>query len=73
MESEDLIVDRRGKVARVAINRPERMNSLRMTVTDRAILNILQELQQDDSIRIVLLTRDRRKGVLLGLGHAGDR
>ncbi len=66
MESEDLIVDRRGKVARVAINRPERMNSLRMTVTDRAILNILQELQQDDSIRIVLLTGTGEKAFCSG-------
>ena len=39
MEFEDLTYDVRGPVARIAINRPARLNALRMGISDRALID----------------------------------
>ena len=56
MDHADLIVEKRGAVARLAINRPERLNALRMAVTDRAIIDALRELERDDTVKVAILT-----------------
>ena len=66
MATEELIVERRGAVARLAINRPERLNALRMGVTDRAILEALAEFGQNDDIKVVILTGAGEKAFCTG-------
>ncbi|MDH3232922.1 MAG: enoyl-CoA hydratase/isomerase family protein [Alphaproteobacteria bacterium] len=56
MAEEELLVEKRGAVARLVINRPDRLNSLRMGITDRAILDALRSLGDDDDTKVVLLT-----------------
>ena len=53
---EDLIVEIRGPVAEIRINRPERLNALRMAITDREIVRALDFLAADDGIRAIILT-----------------
>lgn len=53
---QDIDVTTRGAVARLTINRPERLNSLRMTITDREIIEALSALEADEQIRVVILT-----------------
>lgn len=66
MSSDELVIERRGGVARLAINRPERLNALRMAVTDRAILDALREFEQDDAIKVVILTGVGEKAFCTG-------
>jgi enoyl-CoA hydratase/carnithine racemase len=54
--SEEILTDRRGPVARIVINRPQRLNSLRMTVTDRALIEALDDIARDDTVRVAILT-----------------
>ena len=56
MDPADVTVERRGAVARLAINRPERMNALRMSATDVAILDALRTLEKDEAVKVVILT-----------------
>ena len=56
MSGTDLLFERRGAVARITINRPDRLNSLRMGETDRAILDALREAEADDAAKVVILT-----------------
>ncbi len=53
---EDIIVETRGPVAEVRINRPERLNALRMTITDREIIRAFDALGADAGIRAIVLT-----------------
>ena len=53
---QDIAVSQRGAVARLVINRPERLNSLRMTITDREIVEALSALEADNAVRVVILT-----------------
>jgi len=53
---DDLIFEMRGAVARIVINRPERLNALRMTITDRALRAALARIEVDDDIHAVILT-----------------
>ena len=53
---EDLIVEIQGPVAEIRINRPERLNALRMTITDREIVQALELLAADDAVRAIILT-----------------
>ena len=66
MGHEELIVERSGSVARLSINRPKRLNALRMTVTDRAILDALKECEQDDEIKVIILTGVGEKAFCTG-------
>lgn len=52
----DLTIDIRGAVARVVIDRPDRFNSLRMTITDRALIEAFGDLGRDQAIKAILLT-----------------
>ncbi len=52
---EDIRVEHEGAIARIVIARPERLNALRMTVTDRELLQALTRIESDDAIRAVIL------------------
>lgn len=49
------LLERRGTVAKITINRPEKRNSLSRDAI-REILGLLEELRNDDSISVVLTT-----------------
>jgi len=66
MTSNELIIERRGAVARLAINRPDRLNALRMAVTDRAILDAIREMEQDRAIKVLILTGMGEKAFCTG-------
>ncbi|MCW5770703.1 MAG: enoyl-CoA hydratase/isomerase family protein [Rhodospirillaceae bacterium] len=53
---EDIAVETRGHVAQVTIKRPDRLNALRMTITDREIIEALRAIERDDAVRVVILT-----------------
>jgi 2-ketocyclohexanecarboxyl-CoA hydrolase len=53
---EDIVVETRGPVAEIRINRPDRLNALRMTITDREIIRAFDALAADAGIRAIVLT-----------------
>lgn len=55
-EYQDIRAERDGPVARLVIDRPERLNALRMTITDRELLSALTGIEADEDIRAVILT-----------------
>src|SRR5947199_1452169 len=62
---ETILVERRGSVAIVTINRPEKRNALNIqTRTEGAA--ILDELSADDSVRVVVLTGAGDKAFIAG-------
>ncbi len=52
----DLQYEQRGPVARVTINRPERLNSLRLPETRDELHQLLDGVARDDTVRVVILT-----------------
>lgn len=56
MEFEDLLFETRGAVARITINRPDRMNALRMTITDRALIDALSHVERMRELKVVILS-----------------
>lgn len=63
---EDIMVETRGHVAQVKINRPERLNALRMTITDREIIAVLDALAADTHIRAIVLTGEGERAFCTG-------
>ena len=63
---EDITVETRGHVAQVKINRPERLNALRMTITDREIIAELDALAADANIRAIVLTGEGERAFCTG-------
>ena len=62
---ETILVERRGRVAVVTINRPEKRNALNIqTRTEGAA--VLDELRDDDSVRVVVLTGAGDKAFIAG-------
>jgi enoyl-CoA hydratase len=55
MTVENLMVEKRGRVAVVTINRPEKLNALNIR-TREEIVTVLEELRGDDEIRVVVGT-----------------
>ena len=61
MDYRDILVERNelergGAVGRIVIDRPARLNALRMTVTDRELVHALDSFEADDGVRAVILT-----------------
>ncbi len=65
MGYENLIVERRGGVAVVTVNRPEKLNALNIR-TRSEILAALEELAGDDEIRVVVITGAGDKAFIAG-------
>lgn len=71
---EDLRVEKKGAVACVTIDRADRLNALRMTITDRALIDALAHLAGDPSVKAILLTGAGEKAFCTGwdLEAVGD-
>jgi len=52
----DVLLEMQEPVARIVINRPERMNALRMTITDRELIEALEQSEKQKGVKVVLLT-----------------
>lgn len=59
MAYEHIIVEREGRVGRIRLNRPQRMNALSVALMDE-VGEALAELARDDGIGAVILTGDAR-------------
>ncbi|HKX82905.1 MAG TPA: enoyl-CoA hydratase/isomerase family protein [Pyrinomonadaceae bacterium] len=62
---ETITVERRGAVAIVTINRPDKLNALSSKVHQEGVA-ILDELKADDSVRVVVLTGAGEKAFIAG-------
>lgn len=71
MKFEDVLFEVRGPVARVTINRPERLNSLRMTVTDRELIAALGQAEALPEVKVVILTGAGPKAFCTGWDMEG--
>lgn len=56
MMFEDLTFETRDAVARIAINRPDRLNALRMGISDRALIDALTHVEATKDIKVAILT-----------------
>ncbi len=65
MGYENLILEKRGPVALVTINRPDKMNALNVR-TREEILAVFEELEQDASVRVVVITGSGEKAFIAG-------
>lgn len=62
---ETITVEKRGKVAIVTINRPEKLNALNQQV-HRDGVAVLDELRSDETVRVVVLTGSGEKAFIAG-------
>jgi enoyl-CoA hydratase len=62
---ENLILERKGRVATVTINRPGKLNALNIATRDE-IVAVFDELRRDDSVRVVVLTGAGEKAFVAG-------
>ena len=71
---ETLLVERRGRVAVVTINRPDKMNALNIKTRQEGAA-VLDELRDDDSVRVVVFTGAGEKAFVAGadIGEFADR
>ena len=53
---EDIAVSVDGPVAEITIRRPERLNALRMTISDRELVEAFGALEKDEAVRAIILT-----------------
>jgi len=63
--SDVLLVEREGRVAILTINRPDKLNALNGEVRDAAMA-ILAELENDDSVGVVVITGAGEKSFIAG-------
>ena len=52
---ETITVERRGSVALITINRPDKLNALNKKVHEEGVA-ALEELKSDDSVRVLVIT-----------------
>ncbi|HNQ14736.1 MAG TPA: enoyl-CoA hydratase-related protein [Pyrinomonadaceae bacterium] len=65
MSYETITVEKRGKVAVLTINRPDKLNSLNQSVHAEGVA-ALDDLRKDDSIRVVVITGKGEKAFIAG-------
>jgi enoyl-CoA hydratase len=65
MGYENLILEKRGPLALVTVNRPDKMNALNVR-TREEILAVFKELEQDASVRVVVITGSGEKAFIAG-------
>ena len=54
----DVLLEMQEPVARIVINRPERMNALRMTITDRELIEALEQCEREKGVKVVVTLPD---------------
>jgi enoyl-CoA hydratase len=62
---ENVILERRGRVAVVTINRPDKLNALNIA-TRNEIVAVFDELRADESVRVVVITGSGEKAFIAG-------
>ena len=62
---ENILLERRGRVALITINRPDKLNALNIK-TREELANVLDELRADAEIRVVVLTGAGEKAFAAG-------
>src|SRR5467141_1935185 len=62
---ETLLLERRGRVAIITINRPEKRNALNIKTREEGAA-VLEELRGDDSVRVVVITGAGDKAFIAG-------
>ncbi len=62
---ETILVEKRGKVAVITINRPDKLNALSSKVHAEGV-SALDELRKDDEIRVVVITGSGEKSFVAG-------
>ncbi len=65
MEHEELLTKRKGKIAFLYLNRPEKFNALNISLLDKINL-ALKEISKDDKIRVIILTGIGEKAFAAG-------
>ncbi len=65
MTYENLLVQKRDRIAFVIVNRPEKMNALNIR-TREEILGAFEELKNDESVRVVVITGAGEKAFIAG-------
>ena len=65
MEFENLLIEKRGRVAIVTINRPDKLNALNIP-TRNEILAAFDELERDAEVRVVVITGAGEKAFIAG-------
>jgi enoyl-CoA hydratase len=62
---ETLLVERRDRIAIVTINRPEKRNALNIKTREEGAA-VLEQLQEDDGVRVVVITGAGDKAFIAG-------
>ena len=65
MALENVLIEKRGRIAIVTINRPEKLNALNIA-TRNEILEAFDQLASDDEIRVVIVTGAGEKAFIAG-------
>lgn len=63
---EDIVLERHGAVARLIINRPDRLNALRLPQSRDEMIRALDELEHDEAVRVVVITGAGEKAFCTG-------
>jgi enoyl-CoA hydratase len=65
MALENVLIEKRGRVAIITINRPDKLNALNIA-TRGDILAAFDELERDDDVRVVVVTGSGEKAFIAG-------
>ena len=63
---QDILLERHGPVMRLTINRPNRLNSMRLPETRDEIIHALDDVQNDKSLRVLIITGKGEKAFSTG-------
>lgn len=63
---QDIILSRSESVAQIAINRPDRLNALRLPHSRDELLHALAEVERDESVRVLIMTGTGQKAFCTG-------
>lgn len=65
MALENVLIEKRGRVAVVTVNRPDKLNALNIA-TRNDILEVFDQLEKDDEVRVVVITGAGEKAFIAG-------
>lgn len=65
-EYQDLILERQGPVMRLIINRPDRLNSLRLPESRDEMIRALDAVERDEDIKVLIITGKDEKAFCTG-------
>lgn len=63
---QDIRLERHGSILRLIINRPDRLNALRLPASRDELIGALDEAERDASVRVVILTGEGSKAFCTG-------